>query len=91
VVSAHDGWPHYLEPESHPQANFLRSHFTKPTPKERRQPARITMPKNYLDPEQRKKRILAAMQRGVVNAERKFQAVQVFKDRAREKKRGEHE
>lgn len=91
VVPAHDGWPRYLEPESHPQSNFLRSHFIKPTPKERRHPTQIIIPKNYLEPEQRKKRILAAMQRGVKNAEKKFQAVQVFKERAREKKREEHE
>ena len=89
VVPAHDGWPHYLEPESHPLANQLRRDFVRPTPKERRQPARIVMSKNYLDPEQRKKRILAAMQLGVKNAEKKFQAVQVFKERAREKKRNE--
>lgn len=89
VVPAHDGWPHYLEPEAHPQANTLRNSFVRPKPR-RHEVKRIESP-DPTNMEERKKRILAAMQRGVKNAEKKYQAVQVFKQRAIEKKRGEHD
>ena len=85
-------FPDYLNCESHPRSNELKKDFPTWMPKQIRKQVekkRETIEqekigKIYLDPDKRKKRIMAAVERGITSAKRREEAVGVFKERNRQ-------
>lgn len=82
------GFPDYLNCESHPRSNELKKDFPKWMPKQVERKQEIIEQENigkiYLDPNERKKRIIAASKRGIVSAKRREEAVDVFRQRNRQ-------
>jgi len=82
------GFPDYLNCESHPRSNELKKDFPKWMPKQVDKKQEIIEQENigkiYLDPNERKKRIMAASKRGIISAKRREEAVDVFRQRNRQ-------
>jgi len=93
LVPSHNGYPDYLNPETHVDSNSLKCSYREWMPKPKIEaiydsdnfPQRKI---NVLDAEERKRRIRAAIEQGIKNAEKKQQAVQVFKAMNRGRRHG---
>lgn len=80
-VPCDEGWPRYLDPEKHHDSNKLINSFPHWMPKKRkpREPKAPIPSPNHLDPEARRNRIIAAIDRGIKNARKKEIQVEQIK------------
>jgi len=82
-IPNHEGWPDYLSPETHSLSSVLSKSFPHWMPKVRKKkPIVLIESPDHSDMDAREKRIINAIGRGIKNAGRKQQRVEVFKHQA---------